>query len=235
MIADDCKKLRNQLEHVAKAEANEKIVNQLNLRRQELLELKKKVVAATISLQAIASRTVIIGKLDTTKAFERVRKLRVALKVDPQSITKGSDFTYMRTAFDKFTDEVVKAATATWEQYLPRVQPKVDANQVAQAEQQVAFKTNAVRLKSRIKHAESLSKSLPASEEELVDLETVWQEVRTLLELLPAVTNDPKVRDFLKATNSSNGASLDMLTEEVLAYLNKNKAADKYRIFNLNL
>ena len=37
MIADDCKKLRQQLELVAKAKANEKIVEQLNLRKNELI------------------------------------------------------------------------------------------------------------------------------------------------------------------------------------------------------
>ena len=34
MIVDGCKKLRQQLEKVAKAEANEKIVEQLNLRKK---------------------------------------------------------------------------------------------------------------------------------------------------------------------------------------------------------
>lgn len=230
MIAEDCKKLRQQLEQVAKAEANEKIVEQLNLRRQELLELKDKVVAATVSLQAIATRTAIIGKPDATKAFERVQKLRVALMDDPQSITKSRDLIDMKSAFDKFTNDAAKATTATWDQYLPRARPNIDANQVAQAEQQEPFKANAVQLKSRVKHAESLSKRPPATEAAFVELETIWQDVRTLLESLPPVTNDPRIREFLKAANSSNGASLDMLTEEVLAWLKENKTADKYRI-----
>ena len=64
-------------------------------------------------------------------------------------------------------------------------------------------------------------------------LETVWQDIRILIESLPAVTNDPKVREFLKAANSLNGAPLDMLTKEVRLWLNENKASDKYRIVNM--
>ena len=233
MIADDCRNLRQQLEQVAKAEANEKVVEQLNLRRAELVEVRDKVIAAIESFQAIASRTTTTGNLDATKAFERVQKLRVALMADPQSITKGRDLTYMKSAFDKFTDDVSKATVTTWEQYLPRARPNVDANQVAQAEQQEAFKSKATQIKSRAKYAESLSKQPPATEAEFADLEAVWLDVRTLIESLPGVTNDPKVRDFLKAANSPKGASLDILTEEVLAWLKENKTADKYRIINL--
>ena len=233
MIADDCKKLRQQLELVAKAKANEKIVEQLNLRKNELLQLKNKVVAATVSLEAVGSRTKIIGKLDATKAYERVQKLRIALKDDPQTITNGRDLTNMSSAFNKFTEHVLAATTATWDQYLLRAQPNVDANQIAQAEQQEAFKKKADELRSRVKHAEFLSKGPPATESEFVQLETVWQAIRILIESLPAVTKDPKVRDFLKAANSPNGAALDMLTKEVLLWLNENKASDKYRIVNL--
>ena len=233
MIADDCKKLRQQLELVAKAKANEKIVEQLNLRKNELLQLKNKVVAATVSLEAVGSRTKIIGKLDATKAYERVQKLRIALKDDPQTITNGRDLTNMSSAFNKFTEHVLAATTATWDQYLLRAQPNVDANQIAQAEQQEAFKKTVRELKSKVELAEFLSKSHPTSETGFVTLETVWQDIRILIESLPAVTNDPKVREFLKAANSLNGAPRDMLTKEVRLWLNENKASDKYRIVNM--
>ena len=233
MIADDCKALRLQLEQVTKAKLNEQTVNQLNERRADLLELKEKVVAAVVSLQALAKRTTIIGKLDAIKAADRVQKLREALKNDPQSITKGRDLTYMKSAFEKFTDEASKAIESTWDQYLPRARPNVDANQVAQAEQQEAFKTKAVQLKTRVKQADQMSRRAPMTETEFVELEAIWQDIRGLREALPAVTNDPKVRDFLKAANSAKGASLDMLTQEVIDWLRENKTHDKYRIINL--
>ena len=184
-------------------------------------------------MEAVGSRTKIIGKLDATKAYERVQKLRIALKDDPQTITNGRDLTNMSSAFNKFTEHVLAATTATWDQYLLRAQPNVDANQIAQAEQQEAFKKTVRELKSKVELAEFLSKSHPTSETGFVTLETVWQDIRILIESLPAVTNDPKVREFLKAANSLNGAPLDMLTKEVRLWLNENKASDKYRIVNM--
>lgn len=232
MIAEKCKSLRSQLEQVAKAELNEKIAEELKERQKELLELKTKVVAAVVSLQALAKRTTIVGKLDATKAFDRAQKLREALKSDPLSITKGRDLTYMNSAFEKFVEEASKATELTWNQYLPRARPNFDANRIAQAEQQEAFKTKAILLKKYVKDAEQTSKRSPLTEAKFVELEAVWENIRELLEALPAVTNDPKVREFLKATNSSEGASLDLLTEEVILWLKENKTHDKYRIFN---
>jgi hypothetical protein len=47
---------------------------------------------------------------------------------------------------------------------------------------------------------------------------------------LPAVSDDPLVQEFLKAENSRTGASLDLLTEEVRAWLKRNKITNKYCI-----
>jgi len=232
MIAEECKLLREQLEEVAKAGEREKIVLQLEERHQELLELRELVLSATRASTALKTRTDIVGKVDATTAFKHVQKLREALKADPQSVTKGRDLTYMKKAFQKFAEAAEKATEATWDQYKPRARPNVDANQVAQAEQQEAFKTMAMQLRTRAKHADQLSKKPPATEEAFVELETTWNDVRELIEALPAVADDPRVREFLKAANSTKGAALELLTDEVRQWLTENNTADKYRIFN---
>ena len=233
MIADECKKLRLQLQEVAKAEEREDIVERLGERHKELEELRDTVLPITEALNVLTNRTLLVGSLDATKAFERVRKVREALQSDPLSITKGRDFTNMRSALQKFAIESQKVIEATWEQFLPRAKPNIDTNQIAQAEQQDAFRTKAIQLKNRAKHAESLSKRAPFTEEAFQELETTWQEVRNLIEDLPAVANDPTVREFLKAANSRNGAALELLTDEVRQWLAENSSADKYRIINM--
>ena len=139
MIAEECKNLRQQLEEVAKAESREKIVLQLEERYNELLEIKETVVVATASLEAMSKRTNIVGHLDSTKACERVQKIRETLQEDPQKISQGVNLTNMRKAFGKFAEEAQVATKATWEQYKPRASPTVDTNQVAQAEQQDVY------------------------------------------------------------------------------------------------
>ena len=233
MIAKACKKLRHKLEEVAKAEAREKIVEQLELRHGEILTLKETVLSTTEALAALTKRTEMVGKVDATKAYERVQKVREALKADPLSITKGRDFTYMKSAFQKFSGEVEHVTEETWDQYKPRAKPSVDTNQIAEAEQQEAFKAKASQLKARAKYADQLGKKPPETEQEFAELEEAWQDVRDLIEELPAVASDPKVREFLKAANSSKGAALELLTDEVRQWLAENNTADKYRIINM--
>lgn len=230
MIANECKSLRRQLEEVANAEERQNVVEQLEARREELTILREAVVAVTNSLEAIASRCEIQGKLDSSKCIERVLKIRESLKVDPLSLTKGKDFLYMKKAFEKFTEDGNAAAIQTWEQYMPKARPTVDMNQVTQAEEQEAFKSKASQLKSRAKYAEQIGKHPPANTEDLSVLEATWEDIRRMIAELPAVSDDPLVQEFLKAANSRTGASLDLLTEEVRAWLKRNKITNKYCI-----
>lgn len=231
MIAEECKKLRAQLEEVAKAEQREKVVEQLESRHSELLELRESVVATTSSLQAFMSRKIaIVEKPDSGKAIDRVRKIRKALATDPLSITKGIDFANMKKAFVKFAEDGLAAAGATWELYMPKARPSVDPNQLAQAEQQRDFSAIAMRLKARVKDAERIGKKPPANEEEFLGIESVWDDIRRMISELPDVADDPNVQEFLKAANSPRGASIELLTDEVRAWLRDNNVVEKYRI-----
>lgn len=230
MITDECYSLRRQLEEVAKAEERETVVGQLEARRGELTALRDQVVAVSDSLTAISSRCEIRGQLDSAKCVERVQRIRQSLRADPLSITKGRDFSLMTKAFEKFIEDGRTAAVQTWEQYLPRARPTVDMNQVAQAEAQEAFKFKASQLRSKAKVAEQLGKQPPANTEDLLALERTWEEIRRVLAELPAVSDDPHVQAFLKAANSRTGATLDLLTEDVRAWLMQNGIDNKYCI-----
>jgi hypothetical protein len=113
---------------------------------------------------------------------------------------------------------------------MPRARPTVDTNQLAQAEQQKDFKAIVVKLKNRAKYAEQLANKPPANEEDFAEIESTWDDIREMIAALPDVADDPVVQEFLKAANSSGGASIDLLTDEVRAWLQENKIADKYRI-----
>lgn len=230
MIAEECKKLRQQLEELALAEERETVHDQLEQRRCELVEVRDMLLAVTNSLKALSARTGLVGDLDPAKCLDRVRKVRESLLVDPLSITKGRQFTDMRRAFEKFATDGSACAEATWAQFMPRAKPSVDMNQLAQAEQQNDFKSIAVKLKNRAKYAEQLGKKPPANEEDFAEIESAWDDIRQMMAALPDVADDPVVQEFLKAANSSGGASIELLTDEVRTWLQENKIADKYRI-----
>lgn len=230
MIADECKKLRQQLEELALAEERKTVHDQLEQRRCELVEVRDMLLAVTNSLKAISARTKLVGDLDAEKCLDRVRKIRESLLADPLSITKGRQFTDMRKAFENFAADGSACAEATWAQFMPRACPSVDTNQLAQAEQQKDFKEIAVKLKNRAKYTEQLAKMPPANEKVFAEIESAWDDIREMIAALPDVADDPVVQEFLKAANSSGGASIDLLTDEVRTWLQANGIADKYRI-----
>ena len=233
MIAEECRKLRERLEEVAKAEERRNVVEQLDMRRTDLLELSDAVLRVAETLKAITSRCQIAGKLDASRCVERVQTIRAALCSDPLSITRGREFSNMRKAFETFVDDGNAAAVETWELYRPKARPKVDMNQVAQAEQQEAFKSKASELRSKERNAEQLAKRPPANESDLWKLEALWDDIRRMLGELPAASDDPVVQEFLKAANSRTGASLELLTDEVRKWLQDNNVSDKYRIITM--
>ena len=230
MIAEECKRLRQQLEELALAEVRETVHAQLEQRRCDLVEVRDMLLVVTNSLKAISARTKLVGDLDAEKCLDRVRKIRESLLADPLSITKGRQFTEMRKAFEKFATDGIACAETTWSLFMPRARPTVDTNQLAQAEQQKDFKAIAVKLKNRAKYAEQLAKKTPANEEDFAEIESAWDDIREMMAVLPDVADDPVVQEFLKAANSFGGASIDLLTDEVRAWLQENKIADKYRI-----
>ena len=234
MIAEECKKLRQQLEELALAQERETVHNQLEQRRCELVEVRDMLLAVTNALKAISARTKLVGDLDAANCIERVRKIRESLLADPLSITKGRQFTDMRKAFEKFATDGIACREATWAQFMPRAKPSVDENQLMQAESLPSHAKIAAKIRLRAKDASRLGKNPPLNEEHFIALESVWEDISTMCEQLPPVADDPEVRKFLKASNSPEGASLEMLTEEVLAWLKEKQMNDKFRINNIS-
>ncbi len=230
MIAEECRKLREQLEEVAESEKRENIHKQLESRRDELAKIRDTLLSVTDTLKAISARCELASELDPTKCIDRVRKIRESMQTDPLSITKGHQFTNMRKAFEKFATEGSECAHATWAKYMPRAKPSVDTNQLAEAEQQNDFKTTVLKLRTRAKYAEKLGREPPANEDDFAELESAWEDIREMMAALPDVAPDPLVQEFLKAANSPAGASIDSLTDEVRSWLQENNIAEKYRI-----
>jgi hypothetical protein len=234
MIAEECRTLRHQLEGVDRAEDRRRTVENLNVRYDDLEKLRETVLSATTALRAIAARTAIKGTIDGTKAQSRLKSIRQALQDDPQSITKGRDFSLMKSALEKFAASVVKATEETWDQYVVNARPAIDVNRVKEAELQDAFKHTVRKLESSTKEADQKSRRPPANEEQFAALEATWEEIRDLIDELPSAANDPVVREFLKAANSKEGADLNQLTDAVRDWLSENQTSDRYRIIYRN-
>jgi hypothetical protein len=230
MIAEECKKLREQLEEVKKADDRRNVVKELDRRRDELVPLRDAILAVCSLLKTIASRTSIEGGLDPAKAIDRVQKIREALKADPLSITEGRNFSSMEKAFQTFAKDATIAAQAAWDRYVVKVQPSVDTVRLTRAERLKGSAIIASRIKDRANYVQGLAKKPPASERDILSIEAAWDDIRQMMSDLPNVAEDPIVQEFLEAAESTGGASLDLLTADVRTWLHENNIAGKYRI-----
>ena len=92
---------------------------------------------------------------------------------------------------------------------------------------------NVAQLKAAFTTAEQTGRRAPANEDAFIELENTWSHIRQLIERLPLATDDPDVKKFLRAVNSRDGATLDMLNAAVQLWLEENKSTHKYRIHNI--
>ena len=113
MIAEECKKLREQLEKVAEADRREKLVKDLDSRRDELIDLRDLVTSVTDALKALASRTDVVDAPDSSKSLALVCKIRETLQDDPQSLTKKQTLAGMVRSLTSFAKKGSASVEAT--------------------------------------------------------------------------------------------------------------------------
>jgi hypothetical protein len=232
MIAEECRSLRDQLQEVARAGEREKTWNGLQDRQDDLQTLRDEVLAATKSMAALQRRTPLIGNVDGSKALSRVSALRAALATDPDSITKGKDFAYLKAAFKKFAEQAEAAVKESWVPYRNKVQPIVDQAQLTQARTQADFRATVSQLEANVRNAELLGRNPPRDEVEFQRIEELWSLIRKQINDLPVASPFPEVQKFLRAANSGDGAPLELLTDRVQEWLTSNHAQAKYRVFH---
>ncbi len=230
MITTECERLRDLLRGLEKAKTNKRVVESLNERQRDLTDLHAKAKQAFQSYKVVDKRESVIPIPDGTKAQKFVADLRVALKEEPESITKGRGFTTMKNAIGKIADSLNEATKETWKDFLAKSQPRLDANQVAQSRQLQAHKADATRLQDLNDSSKRAARKPPTDEEAFVLIESRWKQIRELIKSLPSPSDHPEIQAFLEAANSRNGASIELMTTEVLDWLKEQSMSKKFRI-----
>lgn len=230
MITTECEKLRDLLRGLEKAKANKRVVESLAKCEQDLVDLRDKAKSSFQAFEAMNKRETVPGTPNGTKAQSHVAGLRTALKTDPESITKGHGFTNMRKAIDKIAVALDTATKEAWKDYLAKSKPKLDANQLSQARQMQAHKADVVRLEELDGLAKRAARKPPADEEAFASVESQWESIRDLIKSIPSPNTNPEIQAFLEATNTRDGASIELMTEEVIDWLKKASNSKKFRV-----
>lgn len=234
MITDDCVKLRQLMTRFESAKRNEQLVGKLTERKKDLTEIRDLLKTAVDRLMPLRIRKASLGTIpsaDRDKAVTRLDALRETLSTNPEDITKGRDFTTLMGSLKKLADDIDALVNEAWKPFLERVCAKPDETQLKQFESSYSDTVKDIRKLEG--DAKRQYRAPPRNEESMAALEQTWERIRELARSLPAPSADPQVQLFLDAANSGNGAALELLTPNVLAWLKEQKMQSRFRIFLL--
>ena len=155
---------------------------------------------------------------DGTKVVGRVVEARAKLAEGPLAITDGRTFTYLRNAVEKVIETYRACIDAAWSVWVKNSDPKVDDAELAPFEADPEYRLTVSELKLKRGTLRRHEKEPAESETGFQEVERLVAELRTLRDRLP-ITAPDEVKKFLAATNSRDGAPLDMLTEAVRTWL----------------
>lgn len=166
---------------------------------------------------------------DGSRVVSAAEAARTKIAENPLEITRGRTFTNLRNAVDRLVGEYRETIDQAWVAWVQNIAPKIDDAELSPFEGHPEYRQTVADIK--IKRG-TLRRSEREQAEDATGFETVERLIAELCELLGRlpITAPDEVKTFLAATNSKEGASIDLFTDSVREWLRVNNQLDKYRI-----
>jgi hypothetical protein len=166
---------------------------------------------------------------DGAKVVSAAAAARKKVAEGPLEITRGRTFTNLKSAVEKVVGSYRETIDAAWVAWVQKNAPRIDDAELAPFEADPEYRQAVADLKAKRGTLRRHEKEPAESQAGFQEVEGVIAELRTLRDRLP-ITAPDEVKTFLAATNSKDGAPIDLLTDPVRAWLRENNQTDKYRI-----
>jgi hypothetical protein len=184
---------------------------------------------ADVLLQAGVMTALSLPDVAALKAA--LQKVRANLAADPFAVTKGRDYKALLKHLDDLLDQFRGQVVREWAAWVDRQTARIDDAELARYEALPGFSQVVADVRCLRTVVANLPKELPANEEEFEGAKDALDTLRGQIAKLPR-TDDPEIRAFLDAANGPDGASLDLLTPKVAAWLKEPTQGlyERYRI-----
>lgn len=166
---------------------------------------------------------------DGAKVANAVAAARKKVAEGPLEVTRGRTFTNLKSAVEKVVVAYRETIDAAWAAWVQKNAPRIDDAELAPFEAGQEYRLTVSKLRFKRLALRRHEKEPAESEAQFGAVEEIIAEIRTLLDRLP-ITAPDDVKKFLAATNSKDGAPIDLLTDSVRAWLRANNQIDTYRI-----
>jgi len=166
-----------------------------------------------------------LGELEDLLAPLRQR----TAEQSPEDFTKGNEYKRFHTRLETLAKEMGVLLNTAWKKLqseLPAINDKLLEEIAALPGQQPAV----LRVRGFDKELKEKRAQPPRTEEELQALLDLAEKLRAELSNLDDAHYPPAVRQFLRAAQQPNGATLSLLTEEVRLWLEQRKLLGKIKL-----
>jgi hypothetical protein len=233
VILSRCQTLQGLLGRLKQAELDQQraatltpVQEALADRRTRLLDTEAR---GDVLLQAGVMAALSLPDVAALKAA--LQKVRANLAADPFAVTKGRDYKALLKHLDDLLDQFRGQIVREWAAWVGRQTARIDDAELARYEVLPGFSPVVADVRRLRTLVANLPKELPANDEEFEEAKETLDTLRGQIAKLPR-TDDPEIRAFLDAANGPDGASLDLLTRKVVAWLKDPKQAlyERHRI-----
>jgi hypothetical protein len=229
-ILDRAKELRSHVSQIKDAHRFSLDATVLEDKRQALVRYRSKLQNVVTTTGILVEHGCVKPEMlpDPIKLREALNRVIEAFNTDAVSIAKGRNFTTLTGQFEKTTKEISDANVVAWEKEVGKAPTPNEAllDMVAQLPGQSTVVTE---LRTAYANLAEVSEKPPATPSDWAHFQTRLQLVIKQNEELNPDGFPRPVLDFCRAAQSSNGAQLSMLTDEVRNWLEEHNMIDNLR------
>lgn len=231
-IIEKCATLSTLTKRYEEMVANQEKAKSLEARRLELNiiynELSVCVDKAKVYLIAEVLKIKELPPLDSIK--EKVSPLLETFKEDSLNITKGHLYASIKKRANSLKSVFDKTFKAAWKKFYIAQKVTVDNALLKSYLESVQFRREAESIIQLNKELDRYQGHPPENKEELDRFLLLTDKLRQEYNELATIDLPDEIAAFLRATNSYNGASLDLLTPSVREWLRDKEIYNSFRI-----
>jgi hypothetical protein len=231
MILARCQVLQGLLGRLKQAESDRKLAATLAPRREELQDRHDELteLAARFRVLRDAGLLPAVELPGTDRLSANLTAVRGNLAGDPFAVTKGRDYRAALKGLEGLAERLRDQQAAAWRGWVDRQTARIDEAELARYETVPGFAEVVAEIRRLCTRVVGLPSRLPASASELAEAKQLLDALRQRIATLPR-TDDPEVRAFLDEANGPNGAGLDLVTPNVVAWLQRERLYHRYRV-----
>lgn len=230
-VVERCTQLQGQLTRLRQTQKNQEKAKSIGVRREELESRRVKLTRLTAAATVLLRHEQLAPKLfpGVDKAQQSCTAVQQLLNTDPESLTRGRDYSNLLRRLDQISESLEHQTKAVWSEFVKKHEGG-DERFLTQVEQVPgqAKAVNAIRVAR--KAVIDATAQVPVNEEQYQHFLSCSRALQQALGKLDPHDFPADVLGFFKRAQSPGGAPLAMFTEEVQVWLKRKGMLEGLRI-----